>query len=207
MTIPHFTPDGFLPPIRPGATAIAFDRSPYQASTAEVARAFATTEERRVIFRGFLTLRADLRGLGFASGFHWLDGSFVEDCERLHLRAPGDIDVVSFLSFSEVVDTSTPAALIAFLQANAEIFKSQQSKVKYGVDHYPMELGGPLDGARVKLISYWYSIWSHRRDDQRWKGFVRVDLGEDDTSALAILEHASAAAATDHASRETRHEI
>lgn len=204
MSIPPLTPDGLLPPIRPGMEATSPDRSPYRTSTVEVARGFATTKERRQIFRGFLRLRADLRALGFTSGFQWLDGSFVEDCERLRSRPPGDIDVVSFLSFSEAVDTSTAGPLGLFLQANEDIFKSAKSKVKYKVDHYPMQLGEPLDAGRVKVIAYWYSMWSHRRDDQRWKGFVCVDLGEDDAGAAAVLERASEAPAVD---REARHEI
>jgi hypothetical protein len=39
----------------------------------------------------------------------------------------------------------------------------------------------------VITISYWYSMWSHRRNGL-WKGFVQVDIsqGQDDL-ALALI--------------------
>lgn len=182
MAIPPFTSDGLLPPIRPGVGATHKDRSPYRATMVEVARVFATTEDRRVIFRGFLRLRAALRGLGFASGVQWLDGSFVEDCERTRAKPPGDIDVVSWLPFEGDSDHKT-----TLLASNPDEFFWKRSKEKYRVDHYPFELGQALAPARLKLVSYWYSMWSHRRDDQRWKGFVQVDLSDDDGPAAAFV--------------------
>ena len=29
----------------------------------------------------------------------------------------------------------------------------------------------------VTVSTYWYSMWSHRRRDLLWKGFLQVDLG------------------------------
>lgn len=156
---------------------------------AEVARSFATSEERRAIFRGFLALRGALRGLGFASGVQWLDGSFVEDCEQTRAKPPGDIDVVSWLPFDRIADG------IALMNSNPDVFRSSCSKAKYRVDHYAFELGKPLDAFRLKLVSYWYSMWSHRRDDQRWKGFVQVELSEADTEAEQVLAQSTAAEA------------
>jgi len=154
---------------------------------AEVARSFATSEDRRTIFRGFLALRGALRGLGFASGVQWLDGSFVEACEQTRAKPPGDIDVVSWLPFEGIADG------IALMSSHPDVFLSSRSKAKYRVDHYAFELGKPLDAVRLKLVSYWYSMWSHRRDDQRWKGFVQVELGEADTEAEQVLAQSTTA--------------
>jgi hypothetical protein len=39
----------------------------------------------------------------------------------------------------------------------------------------------------VKQIVFWYSLWSHRRD-QTWKGFVQVELeNKDDAKVLTRL--------------------
>ena len=57
----------------------------------------------------------------------------------------------------------------------------------YSIDGYFSELGQPVDALRVKIITYWYSMWSHRRDGL-WKGFVQVDLNPlQDADARAIL--------------------
>jgi hypothetical protein len=39
----------------------------------------------------------------------------------------------------------------------------------------------------VTAVSYWYSMWSHRRNGL-WKGFVQVDIAEEeDNIALALI--------------------
>jgi hypothetical protein len=41
----------------------------------------------------------------------------------------------------------------------------------------------------VDQVCYWYSLWSHRRGDQLWKGFAEVDLDpSDDVNAEAVLK-------------------
>ena len=48
-------------------------------------------------------------------------------------------------------------------------------------------LGQPVDALQVQSITYWYSMWSHRRDGL-WKGFVQVDLNpSQDADARAVL--------------------
>jgi hypothetical protein len=40
----------------------------------------------------------------------------------------------------------------------------------------------------VAQSSYWYSMWSHRRN-QAWKGFLQIDLApSQDVEALAWLQ-------------------
>jgi len=39
----------------------------------------------------------------------------------------------------------------------------------------------------VTAVSYWYSMWSHRRNGL-WKGFVQVDISEkEDNIARALI--------------------
>lgn len=187
MAIPPFTSAGFLPPIRPGATATSPDRSPYPVTIVEAAERFAGTGARRTIFRGFLRLRTALRDLGFTSGNQWLDGSFVEDCEAQRTRPPADMDVVSFLLFKEALPEETSPSLLAFLRRNDALFRPRSSKATYFVDHYAVDIGQPMDAEAVALVTYWYSMWSHTRQDHQWKGFLQVDLKDDDESAAQLL--------------------
>lgn len=95
--IPNHTHDGVLPPFIPGATpsdtgAVA----PYRTDLADFAERFAGTVERRAILSGLVAYRTALRAIGITSGFQWLDGSFVEDCEAVRGRVPKDIDLVTF---------------------------------------------------------------------------------------------------------------
>ena len=47
--------------------------------------------------------------------------------------------------------------------------------ISFHIDGYPVTLGAKLESAQIKNISYWYSMWSHRRDGL-WKGVVPVNL-------------------------------
>ena len=61
-------------------------------------------------------------------------------------------------------------------------------KSEHHVDVYGTRLDIPMDANIIKLISYWYSVWSHRRD-HLWKGFIEVSLNPDeDQSALSALD-------------------
>lgn len=60
----------------------------------------------------------------------------------------------------------------------------QQFKDTYHVDAYLQDLSD-TPAALVKKPSYWYSMWSHRRNHV-WKGFVQVDLDPMDDGASII---------------------
>jgi hypothetical protein len=68
---------------------------------------------------------------------------------------------------------------------NPDLFCSPQAKRRYMVDHYLVATDVPFDAAQARWVSYWYSLWSHRREDQRWKGFLELSLSADDSAALA----------------------
>ena len=57
------------------------------------------------------------------------------------------------------------------------------------VDHYYVVLNEvPLSNI-VSQSAYWYSLFSHRRGDYKWKGFLQLKLGDNkDTEARAELE-------------------
>ena len=117
-------------------------------------------------------------------GFQWLDGSFHENVEVTESRDPNDIDLVTFYKLPVGVSQQQ-----IMLQA-PDLFPrtaADQSIMKnaYFVDAYTVSLGlpGPL---LVQHSTYWYSMWSHRRDST-WKGYLQIDLDPQE-DALAALQ-------------------
>jgi hypothetical protein len=179
--IPAWNSAGVLPPIRPNMPGSSPDRSPYVVDLVALFDRFATSPERMAILDGLLRFRADLHAASITSGFQWLDGSFLEQIEALAGRAPRDMDVLTFLALPQGVDQRSLA------QRHGRLFDQKHVKATYAMDAYFAVLGQPTDPWQVKNITYWYSLWSHRRDGL-WKGFVQVDLDpSQDGDARAIL--------------------
>lgn len=179
--IPVWNGAGVLPPIRPGAAGNAPDRSPYLVDLSVFFERFSTSPERMTILDGFLKFRANLHLAGITSGFQWIDGSFLEAVELQESRAPNDMDVVTFFHLPAGQDQNS------LVMANIELFDPEHLNKMYSIDGYFLVLDQPTDAWQVKLISYWYSMWSHRRDGL-WKGFVQIDLDPSrDNEARAIL--------------------
>ena len=179
--IPDWNLAAVLPPVRPGELGHSPDRSPYVVALSQMVQRFATSPERIRILRGLVSYRAELNARGISSGFQWLNGSFMEHKESLVGEAPKDVDVVTFFSLPAAKEESV------FVAEIADLFDPETTKAKYLVDAYPYLLGGQLGASDVKLISYWYSMWSHRRNGL-WKGFVQVGLSsEEDAIAQALL--------------------
>lgn len=180
-SIPAWSSAGVLPPIRPSAPGNSPDRSPYAVELAAMVDRFSTSPERMAILDGLLRFRADLHEAGITSGFQWLDGSFLEQVEALEGRAPRDMDVVTFLDLPPGQDQRS------LVQHYGMLFDQKHVKTTYDMDAYFVVLGQPLDMGSVRRVSYWYSLWSHRRDGL-WKGFVQIDLDpSQDGDARAIL--------------------
>ncbi len=184
VAIPDWNAQGVIPPINNLQPTLA-DRSPYTVSLTDVVFRFGLSAERRTVLDGFLRYRAALHAAGLVQGFQWLDGSFLEHVELLESRPPNDIDVVTFYKLpvgktQQDLHAQTP-----------DIFPnnrdSQQTmKANYHVDAYTVHLG-MVSERLVKQGTYWYSMWSHRRN-QIWKGYVQVDLAPvEDAAALAAL--------------------
>ena len=168
IAIPEWNTLGVLPPIDPTQPTSA-ERSPYPVALLDVVMRFATSAERRRVLHGFLDYRAALREIGLANGFQWLDGSFMEHVEVLERRAPRDIDVVTFV---EIPDDFTPS------DEQMALIEHDAAKEKFAVDSYFVELNLLAPQAIVATSAYWYSMWSHRRN-QAWKGYLQVDLTPD----------------------------
>jgi hypothetical protein len=147
---------------------------------------FGTTTPRRAILRGLLELREVLRGAGITDGCQWLDGSFVEDVERLRNRAPNDIDVVTLAVLGD-------AAAQRALLRTAPALIGHECKQRFHVDHYILPADRGLDEKYARRVGYWYSMWSRQRDTDRWKGFVSVSLASNDADASAWLDQQDAA--------------
>jgi hypothetical protein len=160
--------------------------SPYGVTAVEVVTTLGSTDDRKAILRGWLTHRAALRGIGFARGFQWLDGSFVEK------KNPQDLDVVTFLYRPPGIGDSND--LLRLLQMNVGLFDRANVKASFRVDFFGVDLNGSVETI-VSVTRYFGSLFSHRRGDQLWKGMLQVRLENvaDDTAALAILGPAPAA--------------
>lgn len=179
--IPAWADTGVLPPT---LTATGAVRAPYRALPEEVAERFGSSHERRTILAGLFALRASLRAAGLGAGFQWLDGSFVEQVELLQGRPPQDVDVVSFLYLGDGLRQQQ------LKTAHPTLFEHDAVKAQYLVDHYLVSLDVTTPVRLVRNASYWYSMWSHRRDGL-WKGFVQLDMAAEDGPATARLAAAA----------------
>ena len=181
--IPEFDSHGVLPPLRPGEHGASADRAPYPADMLTLCQRFGQSEARAKILRGLLKFRLRLQSIGLDRGFQWLNGSFLEDVERLRGRPPADIDVV----------TICPLGNQRQLAENApELLKPDRIRERYGVDHYFVGTDEPLSDLRGRTIAYWYSMWSRQRESYRWKGFVSVPLPSNDGEALGWMNQRTA---------------
>lgn len=181
MTIPAWNPSGVLPPIRPTAQGHSTDRSPYVSELVALIDRFATSPQRIAILSGMLKFREALHQVGIVNGFQWFDGSFIEDVETLEGRPPNDLDVVTFFHLPAGYDQAS------LVQKHPTLFDPLQLKANFSMDAYPVVLGSPMNELEVRIVAYWYSMWSHRRSGM-WKGFVQVSLDPaQDTHALALL--------------------
>jgi hypothetical protein len=163
--IPDFTPAGVLPPYLGNPATGA--RAPYPTTMDEVVQRLGDTPHRLSIIEGLLAYRDDLRSAGFSAGLQWLDGSFMER------KVPNDIDVVTWVSLH--LDATQQATLLG---THPHLFDPAECKAKYKTDADP-----------ITMITYWYGLFSHQRDTDRWKGMLAVDLADtaSDASARALI--------------------
>ena len=183
--IPTYSHDGVLPPFLPGGSPIEPGQvSPYRAGLAEFAQRYAESTERREILEGLVAYRNALRAEGIVSGFQWLDGSFVEDCEKLRGRPPGDIDIITFSARPDRFADSSEWR--AFVRSRPDLFDPDRTKEKYKCDAYFVDLRiHPVQ--LVAHTRYWFGLFSHQRDTFLWKGLVEVPFAESDKDVEAFL--------------------
>lgn len=183
--IPDFNHSHVLPPYTGDGPTASSEVSPYRASMLELTERFAGLPGRRPLLEGLLAYRSALAALGFVRGFQWLDGSFAEDVEAHQQRSPNDIDIVTF-AFSPAGLTSTQ--INQLIADNPSLFTPSSAKEKYGCDAYLVPLDKSPENL-VKRTAYYFSLFSHRRDDQVWKGLLQIPLESDDALARDLLQN------------------
>ena len=91
--------------------------------------------------------------------------------EKTEERSPEDIDLVTFFYLP---DGESQESLFS---SAPNLFNSQITKKEYNIDSYFTYLNSDDPETLVKYATYWYSVWSHRRDGL-WKGFLQVELSD-----------------------------
>lgn len=182
--IPSFNPSGVLPPYTGISPVLPSGLSPYDASMKELAETLGTSADRAKILRGFIALRANLLALGIDDGYQWCAGSFCEDIEKLEVRSPGDIDVVTF--FARPTSANATNDWAAFVTSNSSMFDPVHNKAMFQCDAYFVDGNTNLQ-AVIKQVTYWYGLFSHKRSSHMWKGMLRIPLISNDTEALNYL--------------------
>lgn len=178
MPIPDFDHNGVLPPHIGNPAASPSDLSPYSVTTLEICQRWGMSKEREEILAGLIELRAALRQVNITTGFQWLDGSFLEDCESVRGSRPKDIDVVTYY-YHQALPSPLPPIFPTLVNRVA-------TKAKFRVDHILVCLNWPPE-TLIDQCKYWFGLFTHRKADQVWKGMLRIELG-DDSAALAYLQ-------------------
>jgi len=175
-----------LPPFigaEPGSFA---SQSPYRTTPENLIIRFGSSPARNEILRGLLTYRAELRGAGLQDGFQWIDGSFVEDKEKTHGLAPGDVDVVTLFKRPSALTQDAVWNPVATTLLPT-LFNPDYCKAHFHCDAYTIDLGGLTQNVAM-LSAFWFSLFSHQRTTYRWKGIVQIPLGPPAVDAAADAE-------------------
>jgi|26BtaG_2_1085354.scaffolds.fasta_scaffold01442_5 hypothetical protein len=179
---------GVISPVSDGEEGHSPDRSPYHTNILEFAKKFAFSVERVEILLGLLEYRKTLYLLDINTGFQWVNGSFVENVESIRQRPPNDVDVVTFSNLCNTIPNYSD-----FVTENLSIFDSSKAKQKYKVDAYWVDMDTGFNEYSVERCTYWYSMWSHQRDTNIWKGFYVIPLSpEKDIEAIEYLSRLKA---------------
>ncbi|MBE0660411.1 MAG: hypothetical protein IH602_22140 [Bryobacteraceae bacterium] len=157
----------------------------------KVVERLGTSRRRLQILSGLLELRKELREIGITRGFHWVDGSFVEDIEQRKQRAPDDIDIVTFFHRPPNLLTNHQGWR-NLLNDNQHLFTPAATKLSFDCDAHYVDLDALATTPEelVKRTRYYFGLFSHRRDTYLWKGMLEVPLDDlkDDVDARALIE-------------------
>ncbi|MBN1981105.1 MAG: hypothetical protein JW795_06215 [Chitinivibrionales bacterium] len=183
--IPIWSAEGVLPPIN-SINPVSSNRSPYTVKLTDLVSRYALSPQRIEIMEGFLEHRKLLHSVGIFAGFQWLDGSFLENVKVIENREPADIDVVTFFHLPA---GKTQVELFSDVP---HVFDKKAIKHRYRVDNYFVCLSSAMSEELIERSTYWYSLWSHRRNFQ-WKGYLRIDLSNRlDEAARIFLKNIQA---------------
>lgn len=183
--IPAHSHEGVLPPFLPGGTPTdPGEMAPYRVELSEFIQRFGDTNERKEILEGLVAYRNALRAAGITSGFQWLDGSFVEDCEKVQGRPPKDIDIITFSSRPE--EHAESSAWRTFIQSRPDLFDPDTTKEHFKCDAYFVDLRvNPVH--LVAQTRYWFGLFSHQRDTYLWKGMIEIPFLSEDEDVEQLL--------------------
>lgn len=174
---------GVISPIAEGEDGVSFNRSPYRIGIFDFVKNFSYSKERYNIITKLLDYREKIYQLEINSGFQWVDGSFTENVEQLRNRPPGDIDLVNFIYQPAQINEENWAQ-------HGYVLDHDIAKQNYLVDSYWVNLSVNDKEYIVKQTAYWYSMWSHQRDTNIWKGFYEIPLiPQDDIMARQWLDN------------------
>ena len=186
MAIPDFAPHGALPPFVEGDPITASGRSPYTAEMQDFVERFCTTSHRAKLLRGLNAYRKHLFEGGFVSGYHWLDGSFVENVEATRSRPPRDIDVVTLFNRPIKYQANLASWAIDYpSQLHGQFFETRNMKPRYNCDTYAINLDAE-SRALVRDTTYWFGLFSEMRGSTEKKGIVEIPLANDPMEFDAI---------------------
>jgi len=190
--IPSLNQSGVLPPFLPNqGPASPAAMAPYRASLVELVQMFASSPARVRLLQGLLSYRQQLHSAGIIDGFQWIDGSYVEDCEKHRSRPPGDIDIVTFAE--RPPSKLDQVSWDSFVMQNVALFDPSIIKITHSCDAYYVDLSLPSKTI-VSNVRYWFGLFSHQRTSYLWKGLLEIPLQADDAQAHAALggtNHAS----------------
>lgn len=183
--IPAHNQSGVLPPFIPAATPIGRGATaPYPVSLIDIARRFATHEERMQILQGLTSYIKVLREVGIVEGFLWLDGSFVEKVESTRCRPPNDMDIVTFSYRPK--ESKEANDWLKLIHSRPDLFDPKASKKQYHCDAYFVDMS-VHPRLLVDQTKYWFGLFSHQRETFLWKGMLEVSLQEDEPDLMAFL--------------------
>jgi len=136
-----------------------------------------------MILKGFLQMRQRLADLQVVEGFQWVDGHFLEDCEKRTRKSPEHIRVVTFCRPSSLLADPNYSRLFDPLKS------CQATRAEFCVDHGLVPLHWPTTDI-IEATRFQSAMLSHS-DEGVWKGHIRISLNTPDDDAAA-LEHLTA---------------
>lgn len=174
--IPAHNQSGVLPPYLGSSPTVINLMAPYKVTLLEVAQRFSSSSARRAIMQGLVSYRSELLKEGIASGFQWIDGSFVEDVEKNTGRPPADVDITTFAKRPSAY--IEPQKWVDFVKRRQDLFLPVEIKKNYRCDAYYVDMSLQPE-ALVNQTKYWFGLFSHQRDTFLWKGMLEVPLCDD----------------------------
>lgn len=172
--VAEFNNWGILPPYV-GNAAAPDEFTPYEWTTESLTRKMGFNDHRKMLLANLIEYRNELRKNGVC-GIQLIDGSFLEDSERLQGRPPGDIDIINLI-YQDPKQMPTPIVM-NLLTNRSELKTKYHLDIMEPIPLFYDTLGRPAVG--LGSFTYFFSLFSHCRDKHFgfpvWKGMVQLEL-------------------------------